>query len=87
MESLRTEVIVRRLIAPLTIFALTKLLETRRVQKAMSHVDARAYAAKKLATNAMRRRVRNATASPAVLIAGAAALALGVGLMARSLKR
>jgi hypothetical protein len=87
METLRTEVIVRRLIAPLTIFTLTKLLDTRRVQKALEKVDSRAFIAQRHATDAVRKRVGNATRNPAILVAGAAAFILGIGLLTRSMKR
>jgi hypothetical protein len=87
MDTPRTEQIIKRLITPLTVFALTKLFESRHVQKALEKVDLRAYVAKQNAESAIRKRLRNATRNPAMLVAGVAAFAIGVGLLARSTKK
>ena len=84
MEQPKSHQLVKRLIAPLTIWVVTKLLETRTVKSALQDVDARAHAKKRKAARSLRRAGRNAAKNPALLAAGAAAVAVGVGLMAKA---
>ncbi|HEV7920652.1 MAG TPA: hypothetical protein VGR02_07665 [Thermoanaerobaculia bacterium] len=64
-----TAKIVVELAAPVVVWALTKLVEAPRVQKALNTIDKKAK--------------RNAKANRAFVTAGAAALVLGLGLIAR----
>ena len=61
MDRPKSHHVVKRLIAPLTVFALTKLLESRRVKGALQDVDSRTYVTKKKAARAMRSRAKNAS--------------------------
>jgi len=87
MDKHRSELVAKRLIAPLTMWALTKLLETKKARKTLLKIDARAYATRRNAAEAIQRRVRNAREHRVLLTAGAAAFVVGVGLIARSTRK
>jgi hypothetical protein len=71
---------LKRVVAPLTVWAVTKALEAPRVRKAMSDVDRRFHKKRKAAgKNAMKNRVW--------LAAGIAALLTGVGMMAKATQK
>jgi hypothetical protein len=68
--------VVVRLATPVVVWALTKLVEVPRLQKALKGVE------KKYGIQSKKAR-RNAQANRALVTAGAAVLVLGMGLIAR----
>jgi hypothetical protein len=76
--------VIKRLIPPLAVWALGKLLETPRVQGALEEVDSRAHVQKRNAARAVRRAGKNAARNPALVAIGAAAIVLGIGILARA---
>ena len=75
---------IKRLIPPLAAWVLGKLLEAPRVKGALQEVDSRAFIGKRTAIRTVRRAGRNAASNPAWLAAGVAAIAVGIGLMAKA---
>ena len=76
----RSHDVIKRMIPPLAVWAVGKVLETPRVERALHQVDKKFYAKK-------RKAERHAGNNRAWLAAGAAAVALGIGLMARATKK
>jgi len=76
----RSHDVIQRMIPPLTVWMLGKVLEVPRVQDALHRVD-RKFDAKK------RKAERHAGNHRAWLAAGAAALVVGIGCLARAAKR
>lgn len=72
------------MIPPLTVWAVTKLLETPQVKRKLQEVDARAYVKKRDAARAVRRAGRNAAKNRILVAAGAAAVAVGISMMAKA---
>src|SRR5258706_484349 len=60
MDRPKSHQLIKRMIAPLTVWAVTKLLETRAVKERLQEVDAHAYSKKRQAGRALRRAGRNA---------------------------
>lgn len=87
MDNPKSQYIVLRLITPLAVLAVTKLLETQSVKKALEEVDARTVVAKRSATRAIGRGARNARENVAWLAAGSVAIALGIGLMVKATRK
>jgi hypothetical protein len=75
---------IKRLIPPLAAWVLGKLLEAPRVKGALEEVDSRAFIGKRTAMRSVRRAGRNAASNPAWFAAGAAAIVVGIGLMAKA---
>ena len=73
-----------RMITPLTVWAVTKLLDTPRVKNRLQEADARTYVAKHDAMKSLRRLGRNAAKNSAWLAGGAAAVALGLGMLTKA---
>ena len=73
-----------RMIRPLTVWAVAKLLDTPQVKRRLQEVDARTYLAKRGATNSLRRASRNAAKNRAWLAGGAAAVVVGIGMISRA---
>ena len=72
--------VILRLVGPAAIWAITRLVETPKVQKALKRVD------RKLGSKT--KRVQKRAASNRVwLAAGAAAFAIGISLLARAATR
>ena len=84
MERSSTHHLIKRLIPPLAVWALGRALETPKVRRALHNVDSRTYLTKRNAMRSVRRAGRNAASNPAWLAAGAAAIAVGIGLMAKA---
>jgi hypothetical protein len=76
----RSHDVIQRMIPPLAVWVVGKVLEVPRVQRALHRVD-RQFEAKK------RKAERHATHHRAWFAAGAAAFVLGIGCMARATKR
>jgi hypothetical protein len=84
MEKPGSHHLIKRLIAPVTVWAVTKLLDTPSVKKRMQKIDAKTYLKKRQASRVLRRAGRNATRNRSWFAAGAAVFALGIGLMAKA---
>lgn len=77
---LRSNDVIQRMIPPLAVWAVGKMLDVPRVQRALHDVDKKIYAGKRAAT-------RNAANNRVWLAAGAAAVVLGISIMARATKK
>jgi hypothetical protein len=86
MKTPSTHEVIKRLVPPLAVWAVGKLLETPRARAALQEVDSRAYVQKRNAMRTVRRASRNAAANRAWFLAGAAAVAIGIGLMAKAVR-
>ena len=73
-----------RLITPLTVWAVTKILETPAVKEHLEDVEARTHRSKRRAAKSLRRAGRNAAKHRAWLAVGAAAVALGIGMITKA---
>ena len=79
-----THTLIKRLIPPLAVWAVGKVLETPKMQGALEEVDSRAYVRKRDAARAVRKAGKNVASNPAWFAAGLAAIAVGIGLMAKA---
>ena len=79
-----THTLIKRLIPPLAVWAVGKVLETPKLQGALEEVDSRAYVKKRDAARAVRKAGKNVASNPAWFAAGLAAIAVGIGLMAKA---
>ena len=75
----RSQEMLERMIPPLAVWAVGKMLGVPRVQHTLRKVDKKFYAN-------TRRAERHAVKNGAWLAAGAAAMVIGIGLMARAAK-
>jgi hypothetical protein len=75
---------LKRLIPPLTVWAIGKILEMPSVKGSMREVDGRAYKKRHEAARSIKRTVKNVKSNGSWLAAGAAAIVVGVGLMAKA---
>ena len=80
----KSQQVIKRLIPPLAVWALGKLLETPRMQGAIEEVDSRAYVHKRNATRAMRRAGKNAARNPVWVVVGVAAIVVGIGMLTKA---
>jgi hypothetical protein len=76
--------VINRLIPALALWGVGKALETSKVKGALQEVDSHAYIQKRKAIRSLRRVGRNALSNRAWLAAGAAAIVVGIGLMAKA---
>jgi hypothetical protein len=76
-----------RLIPPLTVWAIGKILETPRVKGSVMELDGLAYRKRHSAARSIKRSVRNARSNSSWLAAGAAAIVVGLGLMTKATRR
>jgi len=77
MDRPKSHHLVMRMITPLTVWAVTKLLDTPAVKEKLQYVDSKTHVA-------LRHSRRNASKNRAWLAGGAAAVALGIGMIARA---
>jgi hypothetical protein len=75
---------LKRLIPPLTVWAIGKILETPSVKGSVMELDSAAYRKRHSAARSIRRSVKNAKSNSSWLAAGAAAIVLGLGLMTKA---
>jgi hypothetical protein len=75
---------LKRLIPPLTVWAIGKILETPRVKGSVMELDGLAYKQRHSAARSIRRGVKNARSNSSWLAAGAAAIVVGLGLMTKA---
>jgi len=73
-----------RLIPPLTIWAIGKILDMPSVKGSVLELDGRAYKQRHAAARSLKRSVKNAKSNSSWLAAGAAAIVVGIGLMAKA---
>jgi hypothetical protein len=81
------EAVLIKLIAPLTIWALSQLFKVPRIEKSASRFDRKAREQGERAMKSLREAKRTARSNPGLLAASAAAFALGIGLMTKAAKR
>ena len=84
MKGNTTHTVIKRLIPPLAVWAIGKILETPKLQGALEEVDSRAYVQKRNASRALRKAGKNVASKPAWFVAGLAAVAVGIGLMTKA---
>ena len=76
--------VIKRLIPPLAVWALGKLLETPKMQGALEEVDSRAHIQKRNAARAVRRAGKNAARNPGWVVVGVAAIVVGIGMLTKA---
>jgi hypothetical protein len=82
MDKPKSQVLIMRLLAPLAVLAVGKLLETPKLKGALEEVDARTFVAGRMTGRALSRGARNARDNAIWLGAGVAAVTIGIGLIA-----
>ena len=75
---------IKQLIPPLAAWVVGKILDAPKVKGAMKDVDSHAYERQRNAVRAVKRAGRNAASNPVWFAAGAVAIAIGIGLMAKA---
>ncbi len=84
MEKSTSDIMIKGLVAPVGVWAVSKLLERPAVKGALKEVDSRAFIGQRMAMRRVRRVRKNAMSNPMWLAAGAAAIAVGISLMAKA---
>ncbi len=79
-----THTTLTRLIPPLTIWAITRVLEMPSVKGNVMELDGLAYKQRNNVSKSFKRGVKNARSNSSWLVAGAAAIIVGIGLMTRA---
>jgi len=87
MKKANSHAMLKRVVAPLTVWAVTKVLEAPRVKKAMGRVDQKFYDQRKKAKRSVARASDNAMNNRMWLAAGLAAIVTGIGLMTKATRR
>jgi len=75
-----THTLIKRLVPAIAVWAVGKVLETPRVKARLQRVDERVFETRKRAT-------RNASRNGTWMAAGATAIAVGIGLMAKATRK
>ncbi|MHB0971597.1 MAG: hypothetical protein ACYC7A_13705 [Thermoanaerobaculia bacterium] len=83
----RKRLFVARWVPPIALWLAEKALERPKVAKVARRVDNRISDKQSEAMDSLRRAKSNAKSNPAWLGAGAAAIAIGLGLIARSTRK
>ncbi len=76
--------VVKRYIAPVAIWAVNRALDNPRMRDKSATFEKRAQQTKKNAVRSIRKAARNAASNRGWFAAGAAAFAIGIGLMAKA---
>ena len=84
MDKPKSHYLVMRMITPLAVWAVTKLLDAPAIEERLKEVDARTHLAKRSAAKSLRRAGRNAAKNGAWLAGGAAAIVLGIGMITKA---
>ena len=79
-----THTTMTRLIPPLTVWAIGKILELPSVKGSVMELDGATYKQRHDVARSIKRGMKNARANLPWLAAGAAAIVVGVGLMAKA---
>ncbi len=80
MNSAKTHALVKRLVPAVAVWAIGKALDSPRVKKRLQKVDEKVYEKRLIAAH-------NVRGNKAWLAAGAAACAIGLGMIAKAAKR
>ncbi len=72
------------LIPPLTVWAIGKILDMPSVKGSVMELDGRTYKQRHEAARLLKRSVKNAKSNRTWLAAGAAAIVVGIGLVAKA---
>jgi len=81
------ERMLRRIAAPVAVWAVSRLLERPAVRGALRRVDARALERRERTRRRLRRAGRNARSNPAWMAAGIGAIGIGIGLITHAARR
>lgn len=73
-----------RLIPPLTIWAIGKILDMPAVKGSVMELDGHAYKKRHEAIRSVKKSVKNARSNSSWVAAGAAAIAIGIGLITKA---
>ena len=76
--------LIKRLIPPLVVWGLGKLLETPQMRGALEDADSRAYVHRRNAARAVRRAGKNAARNPVLVLVGVTAIVVGIGLLTKA---
>ena len=76
--------VIARIVPLVAMWGLNRFLDTPKMKSALAEVDSRTFVNKRKAARSMRRAGKNAASNPAWLAAGAAAIAVGLGLMVKA---
>jgi len=87
MNKTSSHAMLKRVIAPLTVWAVTRALDTATVKKSMGRVDQKFYKQRKKAERTIARASENAMNNRMWLAAGVAAIVTGIGLMSKATRR
>jgi hypothetical protein len=79
-----TRTTMMRLVPPLTVWAIGRILEMPSVKGKVMEIDGRANKQKYDLGRSLKRGVKNAKSHITMVAAGAAAIVIGVGLMAKA---
>jgi len=84
LKKTNSHTMLKRIVAPLTVWAVTKVLEAPRVKDAMGEVDRKFHKRRKEVGRSLVRASSNAMRQRVWLAAGVAAIVTGVGMMAKA---
>jgi hypothetical protein len=79
-----TRTTVTRLIPPLAVWAIGRLLDSPRVKGSVMELDAKTYKKRHDTVRLFKGGLKNARSNASWVAAGAAAIAIGVGLVAKA---
>jgi hypothetical protein len=79
--------VIQKIVPPLAVWVVGALLEQPRIRQAVNRIDDQIEGRKQRAERSVMRAKRTATMNRAWLAAGVAAIATGVGLIARAATR
>jgi hypothetical protein len=86
VKKANSHTMLKRIVAPLTVWAVTKVLESPDVRSAMADVDRNFHKKRRKVGRSVLRAGANAMNNRVWLAAGVAAIVTGVGLMAKASK-
>jgi hypothetical protein len=84
MERVTTDQVIKSLIPALAAWILTLIIEKPKVKGVLQEIDAHTFLKQRKAMRSVKRAGKNAASNRAWLAAGAAAMAIGIGLMAKA---
>ena len=87
IERPKSHHVINRLIPPLAVWAVGKILETPSVKGALQDVDSGAFFKSRKVKRSVRRAGKNAMDNAGWLAAGVAAIAVGIGLMTKATRK
>ena len=87
MDASRREVYVQRIIAPLAVYAVDKLLDLPRIREVVERFEGETEERAEDAKRAVKRRVRNVSRRPVWFAAGATLTVAGIAVMIAAARR